>query len=385
MLVAATEIAGEPEKAGGAANGRLTERDRQLIGALAEARYLSTGQLRRLFFPGRAEQVSRRRLPSLAGEGVCAFPQPSLRRLFYRTYEGARVSVWGLTQIGYLIAESVLGRPLKAPKADVGAEFLEHAITLNELYVGLLAAPLEVRAARSISGRVSRPQFARMQHDGFRWSPTESVRLPWTEYDTAAGKKRDRLIQPDAVLELVVARRRLFLECEMGTHSIVATSDEKQGATLAKVERYDEFLAGFADAHARQTFYQRSYPDGLAPEVWFLVHSDARQRSVTQAIADWRRGRAGVAVRARALTFAQARDEFLPLLGVQTPAAPRTADGAVTPEELTAIHAFYRSVYQHYKTARDRARGNKEPVPDYPEAITEVHRFLANRGVEKAS
>src|SRR5262249_15387148 len=42
--------------------------------------------------------------------------------------------------------------------------------------------------------------------------------------------------------------QRLFLECETGTHSIIATGTTKPGATLCKVERYESFLTGLADA-----------------------------------------------------------------------------------------------------------------------------------------
>src|SRR5688572_561348 len=88
--------------------GRLTDRDKQLMGLLATARYLSTAQIGRLLFPGRSERNLRKRLSALAGEGKGAFTQPSLRRLAFRTYEGATVSVWALTAIGYLQAEDVL-------------------------------------------------------------------------------------------------------------------------------------------------------------------------------------------------------------------------------------------------------------------------------------
>ena len=70
----------------------------------------------------------------------------------------------------------------------------------------------------------------------------------------------------------------------MGTHSIVAVSDEKAGATISKVERYDEFFAGYAQASARLTFYGKSYPDQWPAEVLFLVRKAGRRNAVNAAI-----------------------------------------------------------------------------------------------------
>jgi hypothetical protein len=59
---------GEPVKAVARSQARVTERDRQLIGVLATARYLSTVQIGKLFFLGRNPKLLGRRLLALAGE-----------------------------------------------------------------------------------------------------------------------------------------------------------------------------------------------------------------------------------------------------------------------------------------------------------------------------
>lgn len=383
----------------GSERTRLMDRDRQLLALLAEARYLTTAQVQRIAYPGRAEVTVRRRLTALAGEGSHAMPRPLLRRLAFRTPDARLTTVWAPTAAGYIEAEAVLGRLPRVPREDVGQDFLEHAVTLNEFFVGLLAGPLLARAPASLTtgplrdmeARVERGRrlatfYARASHPAFRWDAVDSVRLPWKEFDASNKVERDRLIQPDGVLELPAAKRRIFLECEMGGHSIAALSDEKQGATLAKVGRYTEYLASFADVRAKKTYYAEQYSDGFVPEVLFLVKTESRATSINEAIAASRSLAARASLKTRALTFTQAPNEFLPLLGVEVPSERGAASGAgaLTEGEVKAVHAFYRSVHAFYKARRDKARASKEPVPEYPQGIAEVHRLLAERGLEKA-
>ena len=102
-----------------------------------------------------------------------------------------------------------------------------------------------------------------------------------------AGKQNERIIRPDAVLELPSKTRRLFIECEMGTHAIAARQDDRSGATLNKVARYVAFVNRLADAASRQTFYAQRYPDRWRPELVFLVRTDHRAESVKGAIGAW--------------------------------------------------------------------------------------------------
>src|SRR5690242_17676374 len=102
----------------------LTDRDKQLVAYLGIARYLSSQQLHRLAFPGRTLPPCRRRLLRLAGLWKSSRRRPTkagvqenfspayLRRREYRTFAGALVEVWALTEAGYLLAEQVLGGPL---------------------------------------------------------------------------------------------------------------------------------------------------------------------------------------------------------------------------------------------------------------------------------
>jgi hypothetical protein len=128
----------------------LTERDRQMVAYLAVAQYLTSRQLQRLAYPGRGVETCQNRLRRLAGlwktsgarktkVGVQENFKPAyLRRREFRTFAGEIVEVWALTDAGYLLAEQVLRAAPHVPRADVNAEFLKHAVALNDVLVGLV-------------------------------------------------------------------------------------------------------------------------------------------------------------------------------------------------------------------------------------------------------
>src|SRR5438309_859877 len=99
----------------------LTDRDKQLVGYLATARFLSSEQIQRLVYPGRLMKVCRRRLLRLAGLWKTSsrarapanspnenFVPPFLRRREFRALTGEFLEVWGLTEPGYWLAQEVL-------------------------------------------------------------------------------------------------------------------------------------------------------------------------------------------------------------------------------------------------------------------------------------
>src|SRR6266849_1955635 len=349
---------------------RLTDKDRQIIGVLAIARYLSNQQLQRLFYSGRTSRTMCKRLRSLAGEGPRKFNRPYLRRLSYRTLEGRYFDLWALTAAGYAAAQTILETPLKIPREDVGTAFREHMVTLNELLVALLAPPPGT--------------YARARQTRFRWMTSDLVRLPWKQYLQKSGRQLERVVFPDAVLELPQPRRRLFLECEMGTHSIVARTDQKAGSTVSKVENYAGFIRGFADSVRGETFYARKYPDGWTPEVLFLVRTTTRVKSVNEAIEKWRGTRLGTPFTVRTLTFDQARDELLSHIRGGASAPHARGNGATTtqhgvgllPAEVAALREFYNATVLALKAARTKARARREPVPEYPARTEEVQALI---------
>jgi Replication-relaxation len=277
---------------------RITERDRLLIGFLATARYLTSQQITRLVFPGRADSTVSERLNLLA---EASDPRACLRRLQYRTYEGKIVVVWALSKIGYHLAEGILGRELKVPRQDIGADFLEHSTNCSQLFVYL-------------AQKQSRTESAELP-TRFRWWSSEGQGYPYGEYDIAHGQRRNRLLQPDAVLEVPQARRRFFIEMEMGTHPIASGREERQGATLAKADRYEKFIRGFAGMSGEKTYYADSFPEPMHPEVLFVVTSEKRRDNVNEALAGWRKELNGQTAAMRALKLTDASHELRQLTG----------------------------------------------------------------------
>jgi hypothetical protein len=278
---------------------RITERDRLLIGLLATARYLTSMQIARLVFPGRADSTVSERLNLLA---EASDPRACLRRLQYRTYEGKIVVVWALSKIGYHLAEGILGRELKVPRQDIGADFLEHSTSCSQLFVYLAQKQIRTEPAELPTR--------------FRWWSSEGQGYPYGEYDIAHGQRRNRLLQPDAVLEVPHARRRFFIEMEMGTHPIASGNEERSGSTLAKADRYEKFIHGFAGMSGDNTFYADSFPEQMHPEVLFVVTSEKRRDNVNEALADWRKEHNSQTAAMRALTLADASHELRALIGV---------------------------------------------------------------------
>src|SRR5438132_3174530 len=124
---------------------RLTGRDKELLAHVATARYLTLPQLKRIVFvrwlagkggtvpsgnEGPSDIVCRRRLMRL-----CDARPAYLRRLEYRDREGAAVAVYATDPLGHSIARQVLGRAPAVATQDVKAQFLEHTVSLNDLYV----------------------------------------------------------------------------------------------------------------------------------------------------------------------------------------------------------------------------------------------------------
>ena len=320
----------------------VTGRDRELMALMAISRYLTTAQANALVRPGKHESVGRRRLFTLAGLAPRArgrrggpppalFAPPYLRRLRFRRTTGERVDLWALTRQGEALAAEVLGWEPRVERQDVSEPFREHWAVLTDLFVGL-AAPLLARGVRASALPL-------------QWDPCEGTELPWRQYDAAAGKVRARAMVPDAVLALPGARRRYLVECEMGTHSIIASSDEKAGATVRKLERYDEFFGGYDDSARQVTFYAKAFPDNWPAEVLFLVRKATRRDNVNAALARWRAERGRCAVTARAVTLDDALREICPLLGAPAPAPrlPREAEAVhMGQDDVDALRCFYQ-------------------------------------------
>lgn len=365
---------------------RLGARDYELLGVLAEARCLTTEQVKRLFFCGEDDSAARKRLKKLASES-----QGLVRRIEWYGREGVSYA-WTLTAAGYVEAEKVLGVELEVPRDDIAAEFLAHHVLLSELLVGLLAGPL-AGTLQKLAPSMKRKQelgrvHARARHPGFRWMVVGDRDLPWKQ--PTGAKLEARVLRPDAFLELPTQRRRIFVESEMGTHTIATVSASKTGATTAKIERYEAFCTLVTGAGTRRTWYADRFPDGLQPEVLFLVRSAVRQVSVQRALDDWRRTHPNAVCGFRVATVEHALRELLPLLGYAAPdaAEPLTAKPeplaakvfALGKGDLDALAAYYASVEAYFKPVRARARAEKKDPPPYPVPHDAIYALLTRLG-----
>jgi len=270
-----------------------------------------------------------------------------------------------LTRAGYALARTVVETVLKIPKHEVGAAFREHAIALNELFVALMMPP---------GG-----SYPRAKPNDFRWIPSDTVRLPWRQNLGPGSKSPDRLVLPDAVLEIPRARRRYFLECEMGTHPILGEADPRPGSTIAKVDSYEGFLRSYVDAAATRTFYAQSFPDNYVPEVLFLVRTPHRAKAVNDVIRQWRERGATQACASRALTVKDARDELLAILGSRPNEGQHRAvglEGSLSLEEIATVRRFYNATVLAFKAMRAKARARSEAPPAYPAMVEEMQALV---------
>jgi hypothetical protein len=314
----------------------MTERDRHLCAVMAHARWLTTPQLKRLAFPGRHQRDFLRRLQQLS----TALPgAPALlQKHVWVTRDGLK-HVWGLTPAGYVEAGLLLDEELEPPPVDFEPETMAHHVALTELYVGVLAAPLDA-ALKKIPPRLSpllrkkalSGLYARAFHRAWRWTVVgDGVTLPWKIYED--GRTKDKVLRPDAVLELVEPRRRVFIEAETGTHTVVPRhADNKPNSTMSKLDRWETYVSGLGDVEGRRSWYQLRYPDGYAPEVLFLVHSEKRAKTVNDAIGQWHRKHPSAELDARALTLPQVLEE-LGVAPAEGARSERISNGAFSSRE----------------------------------------------------
>jgi hypothetical protein len=350
------------------AAAQLTDRDRDLLGLLCLARYLTATQVHRLAFDGRNASVASRRLQKLAR---AAGGQPAfVRQRFFRTYDGNRVGVWALAKHGMFAAQARAGALAlpELPKHDVGAQFLEHLVRLNDVFVDLWRTG---------------DRCPRAAHPAFRWIPSDRVRLEWGEWEVRQGRQQQRVILPDAVLELPAQKRRFFLECEMGTQTIVPGEGvEAPGATLSKAERYQRFLTG-RTGDARVTHYGTRYPDGFTPQVLYLVQTSGRASSVNAALSAWQKWLdAGPLSNQKALTFEEATGALRLVVGLPAsapaaakPAPPKPAKRRreVTSAEVRLLTGFVETALRRLNKVKALFKGEEAG----PGETREVQRLLA--------
>ena len=351
----------------------LTQRDRELFVHLAIARYLSLEQIAKLVFPGKTDSIAPRRLRRLASG-----KHQYIRRLPFRTKAGGMALAWSLKPLGFLAAHNLFAATPEQPTHDPpGAEFLEHDVWLNELYVAL-----------AVATRRKKLSFDRWP---FRWLPSDSARLPWTEFDREASSPASRLICPDATIELLHAKRRVFIELETGTHTLGFRREGASGrnATKTKIDRYTRFVVTPVSNNLNESFYLQAFPDRWPAELLFVVPSVTRRDAIAAYVSgSWRPMNAAVQFAIRALTLEEAPADLCcaAQLSVEPAAAqPAMHSATLAPEEVRAFYDFYNGAIASIAAVRQAVKNNPQlaaalPVPEYPPNHELVKRICARIG-----
>ena len=367
----------------GSWRGRLTARDKELVSHLGLVRYLRTDQVAELVFPGRAQSVISGRLGELAQRH--GNTRALIKKLWFVNSEGKRVLVWALTRSGYALAGEELGRQFKVPRHDVAHMFLEHATGVNDLYVALAKKPGTPSPAQR--GKPAN-DFARLP-SAFRWVATEDLDLPFQEFawDPSASS-RERRLQPDAMLEDLVRKRRYLIEFETGSATV--RNSQHKTATLTKIERYNKFLVGPTNVSGIQTYYNKHFSDGYKPVVVFLTRTTARRDTIVKVAEEY-----WTAIDARfelrALTMAEAGAEFRARLLGETPPVPSpdlnppqvtkpaTLEGTfISFREVDLLKRFQQEALAIIQRVRHAVRAGKPVVaePAYPELMNAAAMVL---------
>jgi hypothetical protein len=299
-----------------------------------------------------------------------------IKKLWFVNGEGKRVLVWALTPSGYALAGEELGRQFKVPRHDVAHQFLEHATGVNDLYVALtkkLGAPSPAQRGKPAD------DFARLP-SMFRWVATEDLELPFKEYVTKIPDHvADRRLQPDAMLEDLVRKRRYLIEFETGSATV--RNAQHKTATLTKFGRYCSFLLSTTTAFGSETYYSKHFRDEYKPIVVFLTRTAARRDTIVKVAEEyWTAIDRRFAL--RALTVAEAGAEFRAQLIGDAPhsvapaanpplvAAPATLDGImISFRELQLLKRFHEEALGIIQRVRHAVRAGR-PVttePQYPE------------------
>ena len=197
----------------------LTERDRALLGYLGVARYVTAAQAHRLLAPGHDKAVTSRRLARLCEDGPTPGDGAYLRRLEYRRANSLPFPVLQLTPHGRAVAEPVAPGPVAAVQGGVTMAFISRVLAMNELLIALVVAS-------------RRSEAAPLTELPFRWRVGDEP-LRFEVYDRVQYGVRPAILRPAAVIDFTAARRRIFLEPELGTASLAPT-DPRQDVRLRR-------------------------------------------------------------------------------------------------------------------------------------------------------
>jgi len=348
---------------------RLSTRDAELLAHVSVARYLTGEQLRRLIFSGKkaASQqderdagkessavVCRRRLKGLcSGRSGAAY----LRRLSFRNADNKCVAVFAAATLGYGVAAQFLGRTMPQPAEDVTEVVLARIVRLNEVYLALAQGRAAIRAP-------------------FAWVASHATDLPsWEELNVGRGRVEKRRLVPDAVVELLAERTRVFVEDEMGLGPLPRSPENARAWALSKLNRYASLMTRGGD----RTLYTQKYPDRWKAELVLLAHSEERALSLAQVIAEWQKVNRAVPLVARPLTMRQAAGLLrgrLPDLAESDPEIPiKRSELRLTCSFVVDVLATFKAV-RHFLRANPAVRAQGCPYPEYSPEFERMITFV---------
>lgn len=339
----------------------LTDRDRALLGYVGVARYVSAEQVHKLVIESANRKLAYRRLAKLCTAGSRPGDAAYLRRLEFRRPEGTAVPVWALAPAGRALVEASVPYLRPPAQKDVGHQFLEHTLLLNDILVGLIVALRE-------SGTSPVADLP------FRWICEEDEVLEFEMFHRQTGVISPAVLKPDAILEVPGRGRRMFLEAETGSHCIASANPTHHGAVLHKLQRYAHYFTA-AVAEGPTTFYGRAFPDPLFPVLVFLVHSPERRRRVEKATKDWLGSVAPSTFRVRVLTFGEAPESLVAFIREGRASPPVTASaggGQLDGAKARQLREGYNALAEALNAARraiaeHNARGGCQvPLPPAP-------------------
>jgi DNA-binding transcriptional ArsR family regulator len=245
---------------------RLTDRDREMLGFLAEHRFALAGQLGRVI--GTTPAAAGRRLGTLRGAGLVRAARP-LRH---------DPSAWALTRRGLAACGSRLGLPraidLASYRHDVGVGWL--AAGARDGTFGELSAIVSERTMRSEDRRADRPGSA--PRHGVRLGHGAPERLHYPdlvvttgsghrvafelELSTKSPRRRERILSAyasDPRIDVVV-----YLVPTRAAGDAIARSASRVGASqLVRVQRFS-WAGGRAPGEPARAAAERT-PTGRTP------------------------------------------------------------------------------------------------------------------------
>jgi hypothetical protein len=298
--------------------------------------------------------VCRRRLKALcSGRSGAAY----LRRLSFRNADNKPIAVFAATTLGYGVAAQFLRRALPQPAEDVTNVVLARIVRLNELYL-----PLE-------QGRAA-------TNAPFAWIASHAADLPsWEELNVARGRVEKRRLVPDAIVELLVERTRVFVEDEVGLGPLPRSAENARAWALSKLNRYASLMTQGGDS----TLYAQKYPDHWKAELVLLTHSEDRASCLAQVIAEWQKVNRAVPLVARAVTMRQAagllRGRLVDLAESDPEIPIKRREARLTCSFVGEVVATFKAV-RHFLRANPAVRGLGCPYPEYSPQFERMIAFV---------